>query len=75
MEEDRDVVFAVRQTQAGAVAAVQVIEQVVATEHALIDVLGGEIEVVIVVPQRAQRLVRVARRAECGSVKPAYTFG
>ena len=53
-----------RQVQAGAGnAGVQVVEQVVAAEHALVDVLGGEIEVVIVVPQRAQRLVRVARRA------------
>jgi hypothetical protein len=32
MEEDRDIVFAVRQTQAGAVAAIQRTEQVVAAE-------------------------------------------
>ena len=60
VEEDRHVELAVRQAQAGAVAGVLVVEQSVAAEHALVDVLGGEIEVVIVVPQRTQRLGRIA---------------
>ena len=52
VEEDRDIVFAAGQMQAAAfVAGVLVVEQVVAAEHALVDVLGGEIEMVIMVPQ------------------------
>ena len=63
VEEDRDVVVAARQAQAGGlVAGVPVVEQVVAAEHALVDVLRGEIEVMVMIPERAQRLGRVAGR-------------
>ena len=41
-------------------ACIDFVEQIIAAEHALVDVLGGEIEMVVVVPQRAQRLGRVA---------------
>ena len=64
-EEDRDVELTIRQAQPGAVTGVFVVKQVVAAEHALVDVLGGEIEMVIVIPQRTQRLGRVAGRPEC----------
>ena len=61
-----------RQAQAGAITTVQIVEQVVAAEHTLVDVLGGEIEVVVVVPQRRQRLSRVAvlRLVFTGSDEP-----
>ena len=44
------------------------------TEHALIDVLRREIDVVVVVPQRSQRLPGSPTKS-LRATKPAYTLG
>ena len=55
IEEDRDVERAARQAQGrrpqGFIARVQSVKKIVATEHAFVDVLCCEIEVVVMVPQ------------------------
>ena len=51
-EENRHIIFAAGQVQsAGLIAGIQSVEQVVAPEHALVDVLGGKIEVVVMEPE------------------------
>src|ERR1051325_8782131 len=50
-----------RQTEAGSfIASIELIEQQVETGEAFVDVLGGEVDAMIVVPERAHRLVDVA---------------
>jgi hypothetical protein len=44
----------------GLITGIKLVEQAVETDQSLVGVLGGEVYAVIVVPQRAQRLVDVA---------------
>src|SRR5213075_1215673 len=54
----------------GLVAGVEAVEQAVEPRQALVDILRCEVDAVIVVPERAERLVGIAvrrmRRAEPG---------
>ena len=71
VEEDRDVEGAARQSDVAVgivgvghvfVAGVPGIEQDVGTEHPLVDVLRGEIDMMVMIPQRTHRLGLVAGR-------------
>jgi hypothetical protein len=69
IEKDRDIAFTARQTQTGGIAAgVLIVEQRIVPEHGFVDVLSGEIELVIMEPQLAQSLTRVTIQIALGGV-------